>query len=233
MTPPRAHLVPTLLALAALACGSPAPEPAAVTLPTEPETLVVERWVAGTPTFVYAEGYLDEHRVATRLEGPWHTASLELGEGMELRSGRVHRMRLAVRDEAGRMDGPSTTFEVLEVLESRAGGPPTAVYPGVSVAGISVADAIDRSGASWGPFRLEGDAIVFSPSEVGDIFVDGRTLGGDATIEELAEVFSGCVQPELGEEEASRGRPASELICDGARLRASGRRVDVAITHGG
>ena len=162
--------------------------------------------------------------MAQSLDGPWHTAAIDLGEGVELTAGQLHRIRFVVRDTSGRMDGPARTFEVLEVLQSRPGGPPTAVYPGQSVAGISVGDVNVRDGVSWGPFRLENSAIAFRLSDVGPIRVGDTTLPGDASFAEVAAAFDEC---------APVSEDARALHCRGARLTPAAGHVDLVIASDG
>ncbi|MGE0787267.1 MAG: hypothetical protein AB7S26_16465 [Sandaracinaceae bacterium] len=211
------RLVLPLGMLCVIACNARSPERASLAMERGRADASIVRWVAGTPTYAYADHYVEQHRIASELVGPWDAAVLELRPGVRLQPGFVHRARLTpARRSVGAM-----RLVVVEVLETRRGGPPTTVHPGRAVAGINLGDVAERDGARWGPFHLERDAIVFRLADVGPVLVDGRALAPRTALAGVARAFDGCV-----------ALPSDEVVCRGARLRAIGADVEIAVSQG-
>lgn len=205
-----------LLTVLLAACGSSeAPRPA--TGGSGSET----RWIAGTPVVTQGEGFMLLHHVTEGPDGPWtsETATfVSLGEHT-LAPGQVHRVSVEMQENEGVADAPSREWRVTAVHESRPGGPPVDVAPGLGAGGLTLGDAGTEL-REMGPFTLEASppSISFSVDEVGAVRVGEHTYRVGEPLEAFIDALGGC------ETQANRG--ATVYTCDGLRVVQGGPAPD-------
>lgn len=200
-----------LTTFAATACSKSAPQPVAepaITAPATPaeETAAVEpkpgesvtRWVAGTPSYGYGEGYGEMHFVADSSDGPWKQ-SLELNTGeSSLAFGKVHQVKMSkVMRPEGIQDVGAWYWQLESVVESKVGGPPVRIHPGSGVAGIRLEHLTGESAVDqWGPFTVTKDASTPSISiplaDVGSVQFGDTVITSGTSLDKVAAAFDGC-----------------------------------------
>ncbi len=240
------HLFPSCFLLSLFGCGpcalppdgpvepasttsapaiDPTPESASAKITTKLDT-GKPFWVAGTPWWVHGEGYTANYQVAPTPDGPWDLDHLEEVRGaVKLVPGQVHRVR-ATRERSRQADAAETFLHVKEVLESRPGGPPVVVHPGVSMNGVLLADRDLSPDQAFGPIRV----VATDPeprlrvwlADVGSVKIGDVLVRDGIRFQDLATRLEGCGQP-------SRQRGATTIDCHGVALIGAGPVPDANI----